>query len=72
MIVPMAKLEVLGPRRLLPDALSELQQTSRRVNALERLVAPRLAAEARRVALALEERAREEAVRLERCKGRRR
>jgi V/A-type H+-transporting ATPase subunit D len=46
-----------------------MQQTSRRVNALEQLVAPHLAAEARRVALALDERAREEAVRLKRFKG---
>lgn len=65
-------LEIASREVYLGRLASELQQTSRRVNALERLVAPRLAAEARRVALALEERAREEAVRLVRSKSRRR
>ena len=49
----------------------EIQDTSRRVNALEQLVAPRLQGEARRITLALEERAREEAVRLKRFKRKR-
>ncbi len=44
----------------------ELQQTSRRINALEELVLPGLARERARIELALEERAREEAVRLKR------
>ncbi len=49
----------------------EIQQTSRRVNALEQLVAPRLASESRRITRALEERAREEAVRLKQFKRKR-
>lgn len=44
----------------------ELQATSRRIDALEQLLLPELAAEARRVAGALEERDREDAVRLRR------
>lgn len=49
----------------------EIQATSRRVNALEQLLLPALAAEARRVATALEERDREDAVRLKRLRARR-
>ena len=63
-------LEIASRELYLERLGQEMQQTSRRMNALEQLVAPRLAAEARRVALALEERAREEAVRLKRFKGR--
>ncbi len=48
----------------------EIRDTSRRINALEQIVVPRLGAEARRIALALEERAREEAVRLKAFKRR--
>lgn len=44
----------------------ELQETSRRINALEQLVIPRLSADAARIDVALEERTREEAVRLKR------
>jgi V/A-type H+/Na+-transporting ATPase subunit D len=44
----------------------EIQATSRRINALEQLLLPQLGAEARRVASALDERDREDAVRLKR------
>jgi V/A-type H+-transporting ATPase subunit D len=50
----------------------ELQQTSRRINALEQLVVPRLAAEEARIDIALEERTREETVRLKRFRRARR
>lgn len=50
----------------------EIQDTSRRINALEQLLVPRLTREAARVEAALEERAREDAVRLKRFRGRRR
>lgn len=49
----------------------EIQETSRRVNALEQLLIPRLFVEAGRVEQALEERSREDAVRLKRFRGRR-
>ncbi len=49
----------------------EIQETSRRINALEQLVLPALGAEAVRIAAALEERDREDAVRLSRFRGRR-
>lgn len=44
----------------------EVQQTSRRINALEQVLVPSLEAEAARVEAALEERSREDAVRLKR------
>ncbi|HET7754023.1 MAG TPA: V-type ATP synthase subunit D [Anaeromyxobacteraceae bacterium] len=44
----------------------EIQDTSRRINALEQVLVPRLDAEASRIALGLEERAREESVRVKR------
>ncbi len=50
----------------------EIQETSTRINALEQLLIPRLTREARRVAQALEERAREDVVRLKRFGARRR
>jgi len=50
----------------------EIQDTSRRVNALEQLLVPRLGREASRIEQALEERAREDTVRLKRFRGRRR
>jgi len=50
----------------------EIQDTSRRINALEQLLLPRLGREAARIEAALEERAREDAVRLKRFRGRRR
>ncbi len=49
----------------------EIQATSHRINALEQVVLPRLDGEARRVAAALDERDREDAVRLRRFRGRR-
>jgi V/A-type H+-transporting ATPase subunit D len=49
----------------------EVQATSRRINALEQLLLPQLDAEARRVAGALDERDREDAVRLKRFRGKR-
>jgi len=49
----------------------EIQETSRRINALEQLLVPRLQRDAGRVEQALEERAREDAVRLKRFRGRR-
>jgi V/A-type H+-transporting ATPase subunit D len=53
----------------------EIQATSRRINALEQLLLPALRAEAGRIEGALEERDREDAVRLKRFRakhGRRR
>jgi V/A-type H+-transporting ATPase subunit D len=47
----------------------EIRATSRRIHALEDVLAPRLAAEAARVALGLEERAREESIRLKRFRA---
>jgi V/A-type H+/Na+-transporting ATPase subunit D len=49
----------------------EIRATSRRINALEQLLLPQLDAEARRVAGALDERDREDAVRLKRFRGKR-
>lgn len=49
----------------------EIQETSRRINALEQLLVPRLSREAKRVSQALEERAREDVVRLKRFGARR-
>jgi V/A-type H+-transporting ATPase subunit D len=49
----------------------EIQETSRRINALEQLLIPRLGGEAGRVEQALEERAREDAVRLKRFAAKR-
>ena len=60
----------IASRELYVEALGEeIQDTTRRINALEQLVAPRLEADAHRIALSLEERAREETVRLKRFKG---
>jgi V/A-type H+-transporting ATPase subunit D len=50
----------------------EVQETSRRINALEQLVLPALAREAARVEAALDERDREDAVRLKRLRAKRR
>lgn len=49
----------------------EIQETSRRVNALEQLLLPALAGEAARIQAALDERDREDAVRLKRLRGKR-
>lgn len=49
----------------------EIQETSRRINALEQLVLPALAADVTRIAAALDERDREDAVRLKRFRSRR-
>jgi V/A-type H+-transporting ATPase subunit D len=48
----------------------EIQETSRRINALEQLLLPQLGAEAARIEAALEERDREDAVRLKRFRAR--
>lgn len=48
----------------------EIRETSRRINALEQILIPRLRGEVARVALSLDERAREESVRLKRFRGR--
>jgi V/A-type H+-transporting ATPase subunit D len=48
----------------------EIQATSRRINALEQLLLPALAGEAARIEGALEEREREDAVRLKRFRKR--
>jgi len=48
----------------------EIQQTSRRINALEQLLLPQLGSETSRIELALEERDREDAVRLKRFRAR--
>jgi V/A-type H+-transporting ATPase subunit D len=62
----------IASRELYVERLGEeIRDTTRRINALEQLVAPRLAAESRRIALALEERGREEALRLKRFKRKR-
>lgn len=50
----------------------EVGETSRRIDALEQLVLPALGREAARIAQALDEREREDAVRLKRLRGRRR
>ena len=49
----------------------EIQETSRRINGLEQLVLPALAREAARISAALDERDREDAVRLKRLRARR-
>jgi V/A-type H+-transporting ATPase subunit D len=49
----------------------EIQETSRRINALEQLLLPSLRAEAARIEAALDERDREDAVRLKRLRGKR-
>jgi V/A-type H+-transporting ATPase subunit D len=49
----------------------EIQETSRRINALEQLLLPALAGEAARIEAALEERDREDAVRLKRLRAKR-
>jgi V/A-type H+-transporting ATPase subunit D len=71
-----AALEVLlriASRELLLARLGEeIQETSRRINGLERLVLPLLAREAARVEAALDERDREDAVRLKRLRAKRR
>jgi V/A-type H+-transporting ATPase subunit D len=48
----------------------EIRDTSRRINALEQLLVPRLSREAARVEAVLDERAREDAVRLKQFRGR--
>jgi V/A-type H+-transporting ATPase subunit D len=50
----------------------EIQETSRRINGLEQLVLPALAREAARIEAALDERDREDAVRLKRLRAKRR
>jgi V/A-type H+-transporting ATPase subunit D len=50
----------------------EVGETSRRIDAIEQLVLPALGKEAARIAQALDEREREDAVRLKRLRGRRR
>jgi V/A-type H+-transporting ATPase subunit D len=61
----------LASRELLLVRLGEeIQETSRRINALEQLVAPRLRGDAARISRALDERAREDSLRLKRL-GRR-
>jgi V/A-type H+-transporting ATPase subunit D len=49
----------------------EIQETSRRINALEQLLLPGLVAEAGRIESALDERDREDTVRLKRFRARR-
>ncbi len=50
----------------------EIQETSRRINGLEQLVLPALAREAACIEAALDERDREDAVRLKRLRAKRR
>lgn len=57
----------LSVRRL----ATEIARTTKQVNALENVVLPRLRAEARRIALTLDEREREEHARLRRARNRR-
>jgi len=49
----------------------EIQETSRRINALEQILLPALGAEAARIEAALDERDREDAVRLKRLRHKR-
>jgi V/A-type H+-transporting ATPase subunit D len=69
-----AALDVLvqiASRELLLVRLGEeIQETSRRINALEQLVLPRLEQDAARVSRALDERAREDSLRLKRLRRR--
>jgi V/A-type H+-transporting ATPase subunit D len=65
-------LEIASRELLLQRLGEEIQSTSRRINALEQVLAPRLRAEARRIGSALEERAREELVRRKRFREARR
>jgi V/A-type H+-transporting ATPase subunit D len=67
-----ALLGVASRELLLGRLGEEIQETSRRINGLEQLVLPTLAREAARVAAALDERDREDAVRLKRLRARRR
>jgi V/A-type H+-transporting ATPase subunit D len=63
----------LATRELHLARLSEeVGETSRRIDAIEQLVLPGLVKEAARIAQALDEREREDAVRLKRLRGRRR
>jgi V/A-type H+-transporting ATPase subunit D len=59
-------LEIASKEQRLRRLGDEIRDTSRRINALEQLVIPRLARETTRIELALDERAREELVRLNR------
>ncbi|MCY7289602.1 MAG: V-type ATP synthase subunit D [Cryobacterium sp.] len=65
LLLDLASLE-LSVRRL----AEEIGRTTRQVNALEHVVIPRLRADARRIALVLDEREREESARLKRARER--
>jgi V/A-type H+-transporting ATPase subunit D len=65
-------LRIASRELLLARLGEEIQETSRRINGLERLVLPLLAREAARVEAALDERDREDAVRLKRLRAKRR
>jgi V/A-type H+-transporting ATPase subunit D len=49
---------------------NEIKKTTRRLNALEQVLVPRLLEDARRIRMTLEEREREDVIRLKRMKGR--
>ncbi len=63
-------LEVAAQELRLRRLAAELRQVSRRVGAIDHVVVPRLCAELRRIAAALDEREREEQFRLRRLAGR--
>jgi V/A-type H+-transporting ATPase subunit D len=59
---------IASRERLLVRLGEEIQETSRRINALEQLVLPRLQRDAARISRALDERAREDVLRLKRLR----
>jgi V/A-type H+-transporting ATPase subunit D len=62
----------LAPRDLCLRRIGEdIRRTNRRINALEQQIIPRLEAQARFISYALEERARDEVIRLKRLKKKR-
>jgi V/A-type H+-transporting ATPase subunit D len=63
-------LQIASREQLLVRLGEEIQETSRRINALEQLVVPRLKGDAARVSRALDERAREDSLRLKRLRRR--
>jgi V/A-type H+-transporting ATPase subunit D len=65
-------LRIASRELLLARLGEEIQETSRRINGLEQLVLPALRGEAARIEAALDERDREDAVRLKRLRAKRR
>ena len=65
-------LKIASRERYVERLGEEIRETSRRINALEQLVLPQLEREAARIETSLDERDREDAVRLKRFRARRR